>query len=173
MSTNPNRHTARPSRSRVCLARLGAWIDRHDDTVTLAVVATIVTCVSALVALALIGDGIAVMESVSVAVITVSVSGVSAFFAYMVATDKATRRVSRRYSRYLNEQTDRHDYALAQQKRESIGHARISDMSAYDMSAELARLSERENALRYALRYTVRHALVTHGNGVTWANDNR
>jgi len=173
MSTTTTRHTARPSRLRVCLARLGAWTDRHDDKVTLAVVATIVTCVSALVALALIGDGIAIVESASVALIVVVMSGVSAFFAYMVGTDKATRRVSRRYSRYMNEQTDRHADALAQQKRESIGHARIGDMSAYDMSAELARLSEREQALRYALRYTVRHALVTQGNGVIWQNDNR
>jgi len=173
MSTSTTRHTARPSRRRVALARIDAWTDRHDETITLCVVGFIVACVSALVALALIGDGIAILESVSVALIVVVMSGVSAFFAYIVGNDKASRQVSRRYSRYLNEQTDKHHRELAQQKLESIGHARISDMSAYDMSAELARLSEREHSLRYALRYTVRHALVKPDNGVTWINDNR
>lgn len=109
MNTNTNRHTARPSRLRVTLARVGAWIDRHDDAVTLTVTALCVALVGTILAVALVVD---YSMTASHALMVIAVMGIMALVAsvmsYMVATDKATRRVSRRYSRYMNEQTDKH-----------------------------------------------------------------
>lgn len=155
MTTHTQRHTARPSRARVALARLGAWLDRHDDAVTLGAVAFIVATVSTLGAIALAVDyGVSTRDAVSVAVLMVALASLSGFFAWQVANDRATARVSRRYSRYLNETNDRHERELASVKARALGVTSVSKMSAYDMSAELARLSEREHALRYALRYS-------------------
>lgn len=150
MTTHTPRHTARPSRLRVTLARVGAWCDRHDDAITLSAVAFIVATVSALLALALVGDyAVSTRDALAVAVLAVALSALSAFFAWQVGSDRATTRVSRRYSRYLNEQTDRHERAMTR----AIGTRVISGMSTDELRAELARVSERDYALRYALRY--------------------
>lgn len=115
MNNNTTRHTARPSRLRVTLARVGAYLDRHDDAVTLSAVAFIVATVSALLAVALATDyAMRTRDALTVAVLAVALSALSGFFAYMVGSERATRRVSRRYSRHLNEQSDKHERALAE-----------------------------------------------------------
>jgi hypothetical protein len=160
MTTHSPRYTARPSRSRITLARVGAWFDRHDDAVTLVVVAVVVAIVSTLAVLALVVDyGVSTSHALAVAVLMVTLGAFSAFFAYIVGSDRAARRVSRRYSRHMSEQSAAHDRDYASLKARAIGTRDPREMSAYDMSAELARLSEREHALRYALRYTVRNAM--------------
>lgn len=153
MTTYTPRHTARPSRSRVARARLGAWCDRHDDAITLSAVALVVAIVSALLALALATDyDMRAHHALAVAVLAVALSALSGFFGYMVGSDRASRRVSRRYSRYLNEQRDKHERAMSL----TIGTRSVNEMSAYEMSAELARLATRDTHLRNALRVKVR-----------------
>lgn len=163
MNTNPTqRHTARPSRSRVMRARMGAWIDRHADTLALVVVAIIVTLVSALVALGLVTDyGVSTRDAIAIALIVVLMGSLSGAFAYAVARDRTGSRVARQYSRAMRHNDAQHDEQLARVMRDGFGHARISEMSAYEISAELARLSERESQLRYALRYSRPDGLAT------------
>ncbi len=163
MSTNPTqRHTARPSRSRVMRAVVGAWIDRHADALALVVVATIVTLVSALVALGLVADyDVSTRDAIAIGLIVVLMGALSGAFSYVIGNDRASRRVSRVMSRAMRQNDAQHDEQLARVMRDGIGHARISDMSAYDMSAELARLSEREYQLRYAMRYAREDGLAT------------
>ena len=104
ITNHTNRATVRPSRLRITRARVGAWFDRHDDAVTLAVVATVVALVSAILAVALVQDyAVSIRDSIAIATIVIALSGISGAFSYLVGSERASRRVSRRYSRYLSD----------------------------------------------------------------------
>lgn len=185
MNTN-KKQLARPSRSRIMRARAVAWLDRHDDAVTLTAVALIVACVSALMVLALATDyGVTVRDGVAVGTLTVALSALASFFAYMVGSERATSRVSRRYARAMNEQSDKHERAITQaENKRNIAQSNLRD-------ERQAREQDRENA---AYEYEVlmrnrnywkscaenferlygdelRKSRATHG--VTWENDNK
>lgn len=165
MSTNPtHRHTARPSRSRVARARVGAWIDRNSDTLTALAVATVVVILTTLTALALIGDGISTRDAIGASAVTLASVVFASFFAYAITDDRATRRAYARYSRSHAQVVATLNSQIADAKRETreaIGAKPTSEMSAYEISAELARMSEREYQLRYALRYARADGMAT------------
>ena len=158
MSTNIHRHTARPSRSRVTRARVSAWIDRHSDALTAIAVGALVVILTALTALALISDGISTADAIGASAVSLSCVIFATFFAHILTDDRTSRRVYARWSREHNRVRDNYERDLARVKRElrdAIGGRSVSEMSAYEMSAELARMATREHDLRYALRYTV------------------
>jgi len=141
---NTHRHTARPSRLRVTLARLGAWLDRHDDAVTLAVLALVVSLATTILVIGLVTDyALAITSALMVGSVVVMLSVVSAWFAYMVGTDRATRRVSCRYSRYMSEQSDKYERKLSRVTHERDIARREASRNAY---ALLTALEETDNA---------------------------
>lgn len=143
ITNHTNRATVRPSRLRITRARVGAWFDRHDDAVTLAVLATIVALVSAILAVALVQDyAVSVRDSIAIATIVIALSGISGAFSYLVGSERASRRVSRRYSRYLNEQSDRYRDELERVTRERDEAQRASQASRNAYRTAYARLSE-------------------------------
>lgn len=138
MNTYTPRHTARPSRSRVIRARVSGFVDRHDDALTLAVVATIVVLVSALTAVALAQDyAVSTRDALAVAVLTVALGTLSGAFSYLVGSERASRRVSRRYSRYLNEQSDKYRDELERVTRERDDARRENSRTAYALLSAL------------------------------------
>ena len=154
MSTNPTqRHTARPSRSRVARARLGAWIDEHADAITIGAISALVVIITTLSALILATDyGVSVRDLLGNASLSLMTVAMSAFFAWIIASDRTARRVASVWASNRNRERAQHERELAR----VIGAKQISDMSAYEMSAELARISTREENLRDALRVKVR-----------------
>ena len=154
MTTNPTqRHTARPSRSRVMRARVSAFVDRHDDAITLSVLAFVVVIVSALMAIGLAHDyGVSVRESVAIAVVIIAMGALSGAFAYIVGSERASRRVSRRYSRYMNEQRERNDNERARVRRDRDSETQTAQHYADYLNATIATLtSERDKCERATL----------------------
>lgn len=153
MTTNQTqRHTARPSRSRVMRARVGAWLDRSPVPVLAFGGALAVLILNALLFLGLVGDGMTASDAFGVCAFALATLALAVLFAVMATethtTDKVARRHSRAYSRAIRER----DADMAR----AIGTRHASTMSAYEVSAELARLAERETVLRHALRVKVR-----------------
>jgi hypothetical protein len=164
MRTNPTRYTARPSRSRITRARVGAWIDRNSDTLTALAVALVVVILTTLTALALVTDGVNTRDAIGASAVTLASVLFASFFAYAITDDRATRRAYARYSRTHAQVVATLNNQIANAKRETreaIGGKPISEMSAYEISAELARMSEREHNLRYALRYSRSDGMAT------------
>jgi uncharacterized membrane protein YkgB len=157
MSTNPTqRHTARPSRSRVTRARVGAWIDDHADGITIGAIIALVAILTTLSALILATDyGVSVSHLLGNATLSLSAVAMSAFFAWIIASDRTARRVASVWAKERNRERAQHERDTAYLVSRMIGAKEISDMSAYEMSAELARMTEREYQMRYALRYAV------------------
>lgn len=153
MSTNPTqRHTARPSRSRVTLARSIAWLDSHP-VIVLAVLGALVSLIlNAVLFVGLVGDGMTVGNAFSVCALALVTLALAVTIATACAeayyTDKVSRSHSRAFARVIRE----HDYEMAR----AIGTRNTRTMSAYEVSAELARVCERETQLRHALRVKVR-----------------
>jgi hypothetical protein len=132
------------------LDRASAYFDRHivAFTVTFSTLATV-----ALALMVAFDD-----DREAVAVVAIATPAFVAFLAF-VATEDATTRLRHREwrasARRLIAQRDamvvEHERAL----RDAIGGKSVGEMSAYEMSAELARMATREHELRHALRYAV------------------
>ena len=143
MSSNPTqRHTARPSRSRVTRARVGAWIDEHDDGITIGAVAVLVVILTALSALILATDyGVSVSHLLGNATLSLFAVTMSAFFAWVVASEKTARRVASVWASERTRERARHERELEK------AHAERDDArSAFSASnATLSRvISERD-----------------------------
>lgn len=157
MTTNPTqRHTARPSRSRIMRARIGAWCDAHPVVMLTTVGALTLTLLSALAVFALISDGTTLANAVGAVGVSLCGTLIAVLYAVLAThehtTDTVSRRAHRAYARVMRERDDE----MARVIRDSIGTRSVSEMSAYEMSAELARLATREAHLRNALRVKVR-----------------
>ena len=151
MATNPTQ-LSRPSRSRIVRARVGAWCDAHPVATLATIGALTVALLSALAVFALVSDGTTLSNAIGAVGVSLCASGVAVIYAVAAThehtTDKVTRRAHRAYARVIRE----HDAQLAQ----AIGARKTRDMSAYEVSAELARLATREADLRQALQMKVR-----------------
>ena len=151
MITNPTQ-LSRPSRSRIMRARVGAWCDAHPVATLATVGALTVAILSALAVFALVGDGNTLSNAIGAVGVSLCATCVAVLYAVMATheytTDKVARRAHRAYARVIRE----HDAQIAQ----AIGTRNTRDMSAYQVSAELARLATREAELRDALRVKVR-----------------
>lgn len=157
MITNPTqRHTARPSRSRVTLARAIAWLDSHPVIMLAMLGALAVLILNGLLFLGLVGDGMTASNAFGVCAFALATLALAVTIAVMATeahtTDKVARSHSRAYSRAYSRVIREHDDQMAR----AIGTRHASTMSAYELSAELARVSERETQLRHALRVKVR-----------------
>jgi len=135
MSTNIHRHTARPSRSRVIRARVGAWIDRHSDALTAIAVGALVVILTTLTALALISDGISTADAIGASAVSLSCVIFATFFTHVLTDDRTSRRVYRRWAsnharareewnKYCDQMAQRYEETLARAygERDSVAH---------------------------------------------------
>lgn len=132
MITNPTqRHTARPTRSRVMRARVGAWLDSHPVIVLAMLGALVSLILNGLLFLGLVGDGMTASDAFGVCVFALATLALAVLFAVMATeahtTDKVARshsrafsRVIREHDRKMSEQTDRHADTLARLTRDEM-----------------------------------------------------
>ena len=150
MTTNPTQ-LSRPSRSRIMRARVGAWCDAHPVAMLATVGAITVALLSALAVFALVTDGNTLSNAIGAVGVSLCATFVAVLYAVMATNvytqDKSARNHTRAFSRVIRE----HDAQIAQ----AIGTRNTRDMSAYEMSAELARIRTREENLCDALRVKV------------------
>lgn len=151
MTTYP-KQLARPSRSRIMRARVGAWCDAHPVAMLATVGALTVALLSALAVSALVTDGNTLSNAIGAVGVSLCATFVAVLYAVIATNaytqDKSARNHSRAFARVIRE----HDAQIAQ----AIGTRNTRDMSAYEMSAELARIRTREENLRNALSVKVR-----------------
>lgn len=155
MATNTTpRHTARPSRSRVTLARSIAWLDSHP-VIVLAVLGALVSLIlNAVLFVGLVGDGMTVGNAFSVCALALVTLALAVTIATACAeayyTDKVSRshsrafaRVIREHDREMSEQTDRHADTLARLTRDEMRATKERD-EAYTKGARefVVRLGE-------------------------------
>lgn len=131
MTTNTQRHTARPSRSRVSLARVIGWADSHSFGLTLGVACVIFVMMTASMGFAIRHDlGVAVRDSVLIAVLSALITIITLFFACSLASEYATKKTERVWRRiYSRSEVER---ALAVEQRNTARQERDEIAKRYD-----------------------------------------